>query len=307
MADEDLYRIGTVAKLTGIAVERLRAWERRYGIAPAHRTGRTRFYDKGQVERLKTLKALIDAGHPISSIAGLDGAQLTQRLAHHQGRAGPRGATAAPAGARTTPAPTVGLIGPNLLVLEQRSGQQTTLEVAARWANVDAFQQEPNLHGELDVLVVQLPVLSASALETLEKSCDPVKLAVFYQFATEGQLAAVRDLGVSAQQWPATWDDIEHVCRLPAGVPLKAARSAPRRFSDADLIAIAADLGADQPGPARALVDAIGHLNALADYALQSAMEEGLDDDWHERTHSRTTNARAQLELALEDWLGLEV
>ncbi|MEM6709905.1 MAG: MerR family transcriptional regulator [Pseudomonadota bacterium] len=30
----ELYRIGAVAQLTGIAVERLRAWERRYGLAP---------------------------------------------------------------------------------------------------------------------------------------------------------------------------------------------------------------------------------------------------------------------------------
>ena len=36
---DDLYRIGTVASLTGIAVERLRAWERRYDFTPAHRDG----------------------------------------------------------------------------------------------------------------------------------------------------------------------------------------------------------------------------------------------------------------------------
>ena len=30
---QDLYQIGSVTALTGIAAERLRAWERRYGFA----------------------------------------------------------------------------------------------------------------------------------------------------------------------------------------------------------------------------------------------------------------------------------
>ena len=33
---DDFYRIGSVAALTGIAVERLRAWERRHDFSPAH-------------------------------------------------------------------------------------------------------------------------------------------------------------------------------------------------------------------------------------------------------------------------------
>ena len=34
---DDFYRIGSVAALTGIAVERLRAWERRHDFSPAHK------------------------------------------------------------------------------------------------------------------------------------------------------------------------------------------------------------------------------------------------------------------------------
>ena len=37
---QDLYQIGSVTALTGIAAERLRAWERRYGFAPAERKGK---------------------------------------------------------------------------------------------------------------------------------------------------------------------------------------------------------------------------------------------------------------------------
>ena len=52
------YRIGTVAIMTGIAVERLRAWERRYGLAPTARAGRARVYDGHQVTQLRLIHTL---------------------------------------------------------------------------------------------------------------------------------------------------------------------------------------------------------------------------------------------------------
>ena len=41
-AAQDLYQIGSVTALTGIAAERLRAWERRYGFTPAEKKGKIR-------------------------------------------------------------------------------------------------------------------------------------------------------------------------------------------------------------------------------------------------------------------------
>ena len=78
---DDLYRIGAVASITGISAERLRAWERRYGVTPAYRAGKTRFYSKVQLERLSKLKQLSDNGQPISSIVELSDAELDARLA----------------------------------------------------------------------------------------------------------------------------------------------------------------------------------------------------------------------------------
>ena len=106
--DVDHFRIGTIAKLTGLSVERLRAWERRYELVPALRQGKTRYYSQAQLERLKKIKRLIDAGHPISSLVELSDQHLDARLS-----------------SRVTPLPGLGtirtgLIGPNLVALEQR-------------------------------------------------------------------------------------------------------------------------------------------------------------------------------------------
>ena len=84
----DLYRIGAVSKLTDISAERLRAWERRYNLQPAHRSGKTRFYDSGQIERLKKIKALLDRGQAISQLIKLADEELDTRLALKPGRTG---------------------------------------------------------------------------------------------------------------------------------------------------------------------------------------------------------------------------
>ena len=58
MSETELYRIGTVAKLTGISVECLRAWERRHGLEPAERDGRTRYYSRSQLKRLEKIREI---------------------------------------------------------------------------------------------------------------------------------------------------------------------------------------------------------------------------------------------------------
>ena len=161
MEDENLYRIGTVASLTGISVERLRAWERRYDLSPAHKAGKTRFYSRPQLERLKLIKHLIDQGHPISSLATLYEAQLEARIS----------AEASDPVIVSLQAPKVGLVGPNLLTLEQQAQKTATrqrIDVVSRWANVDAFFTEQTATDDPQVLIFQLPVLSAQTIEKVK-------------------------------------------------------------------------------------------------------------------------------------------
>jgi MerR family transcriptional regulator, light-induced transcriptional regulator len=281
--DDDLYRIGTIAQLTGIAVERLRAWERRYGLEPAHKSGKTRFYSRAQLERLQRVKRLIDQGHPISTLVDLDDDQLAARLdTHRQIRVNP---------ART------GLIGPNLLVLEQRQTEPSRLDIRGRWANLDAFLEDPVSADNLDVVVVQMPVLLRDTVEKVSRFQPDARVVAVYQFATPKHLSAVSELGVPTLAWPASWLDIEHACATSAGAPLRAARAAARRFTDEELIAIAASSD-DPSGCPGHLVELISSLEAFAAYSLTCA-DDADDADLYRRVHTDTTQARAQLELAL--------
>lgn len=74
------YPIRVVARMTGISVDTLRAWERRYDAVTPVRSDRGRVYTDGHVDRLKQLATLVEQGHAIGRIAGLSDAALKKLL-----------------------------------------------------------------------------------------------------------------------------------------------------------------------------------------------------------------------------------
>jgi len=76
------YPLRTAARLTGLSPDLLRAWERRYGVVEPMRTpGGTRRYSTADLERLRLVKAAVDAGHRVGRVARLDLDELRQRAA----------------------------------------------------------------------------------------------------------------------------------------------------------------------------------------------------------------------------------
>lgn len=66
------YPIRTVAKMTGIGIDTLRAWERRYHAVRPARDDRGRLYSDADVQRLRLLRDAVANGHAISRVARLD-------------------------------------------------------------------------------------------------------------------------------------------------------------------------------------------------------------------------------------------
>jgi DNA-binding transcriptional MerR regulator/methylmalonyl-CoA mutase cobalamin-binding subunit len=73
------YPIRVVARLTGIPIDTLRAWERRYAAVEPGRDDRGRLYSDGEMQKLKLLRRLVERGHAIGRIASL-GEQELERL-----------------------------------------------------------------------------------------------------------------------------------------------------------------------------------------------------------------------------------
>jgi MerR family transcriptional regulator, light-induced transcriptional regulator len=73
------YRIGTLARLTGITTHAIRVWERRYrALAPSRTAGGARLYTDQDVQRLRLIKKLLGRGYTISAIAKLDMPELSR-------------------------------------------------------------------------------------------------------------------------------------------------------------------------------------------------------------------------------------
>lgn len=76
-----MFPVKAAAELSGLTPETLRAWERRHAAVVPHRDARgRRMYDAAMVERLTRLHRLVDRGHPIRDLAGLDDAALDELL-----------------------------------------------------------------------------------------------------------------------------------------------------------------------------------------------------------------------------------
>jgi DNA-binding transcriptional MerR regulator len=76
-----VYSIKAVSQATGLSIETLRAWERRYGIVTPQRdpNGR-RSYRPEDVVRLRKLREATERGHPISKLARLSDEEVGSLL-----------------------------------------------------------------------------------------------------------------------------------------------------------------------------------------------------------------------------------
>ena len=280
---EDLYKIGAVAKRTGITPECLRAWERRYGLLPAERIGKTRFYSAAQVDRLLAVKALLDQGDSISEVVGLDAGELAARLrvAPQSGRGGAGDGV-----------PRLGLIG-GPLVKAHREAVGPQVNVVAKWVTLEAVQALAGALPVLDAVFVHMPSLTPEPIDCISNLFPKAKVAAAYRFTSKQDHARLQAAGVPLLRWPAGWDAVED---LLATMSFDAEDGdGARLYSDDELDHI--DQMADR-APCecpRHLAELVAALNALDAHGDRC---DGADDHQPLQAHLRL--GRAQVELALQ-------
>jgi DNA-binding transcriptional MerR regulator/methylmalonyl-CoA mutase cobalamin-binding subunit len=76
-----LYPIRAVSKLTGVSIDTLRAWERRYQVITPQRDERGRLYTEADVQRLRLLNAAVEKGHAIGRLATMSDEELRGLIA----------------------------------------------------------------------------------------------------------------------------------------------------------------------------------------------------------------------------------
>jgi MerR family transcriptional regulator, light-induced transcriptional regulator len=301
-AGEVAYRSGAVARLTGIPVQTLRVWERRYKIiGPRQSATGQRQYSSEDVARLTVIKQLVDSGHAIGSIAALD-LNLLQSM---------RGKVARAAGAGTGDArsPMRAVIVGDALAMRVAHSQLSALQIVAT---------TPKSEGALDalegvsaeVLLIALPTLdreSAQAIRSLAQQLGAQKIFVEYGFGPQAIAKELRAMGCSLMHAPVDIDWLESLCRLlpaPRGIPvpgllLATGAAAPRRFDDKTLAEISLAsvvLNCECPHHVAELLIRLGNFET---YSAECESRTPADAALHRYLKEVTGNARALLEEAL--------
>ena len=314
VASQPEYRIGTVATLTGLDPHTIRAWERRYGAVKPDRsdTGR-RVYGDAQVERLQLLKALVDCGEAIGSIAHLSDEDLRKRLHKIAGFA-ESDPLAAPSPLKQTGTLRLGLLAPQVAAqLRARPAGMAGFELLATQDRVDSFVEALGAE-PCDVLVIELECLGSEPTRALEQclAASGAKLAVVvYSFARAGDLARLARASARLVRGPLRLDSLRRAildqmamaearqrripsARVPAAVP------AERRFSDDQLARLAeAQSSVDCECPNH-LSSVVSALLAFESYSRDCESRDAADAALHTELAAGTGRARAVMEQLLE-------
>ncbi|MDX1655855.1 MAG: MerR family transcriptional regulator, partial [Candidatus Competibacteraceae bacterium] len=238
---EPVYRIGAVARLTGISAVTIRAWERRHGaVVPRRTEGGNRLYSREDISRLALIRRLVEAGDAIGAMARLSLEELQERLARFD--TAPV-SSQAPAdlrrlavlgdalSARITQLSPERLAGLEVVVLE-RDRQRFEAAIAAT---------RPEL------LVVERPTIDHNTIQDLEQLLalsGAQRALVIYGFGTQEAVRALDTQHTLPLRAPVGLPELRRICledgTAPPPVAAQTTTPPPRRFDNRQLSVIAA-------------------------------------------------------------------
>lgn len=323
------FRSAAVARMTGIAVATLRVWERRYRVvAPPQSPTGHRLYSSANVRRLGLIRALIDRGHAIGTLAGMDDAALQRLLlaatpadltpadASRADRTDRGDGTAGQPGGSAVAVPDLVLwaLGRTLpaAVAEQAGRLPGTPRLQA-WSELAQAEQEverdPRAFSEraLDVLAVEIDTLNApqaDRLLALRSQVSARQTLVVYGFGSDAVVQRLRRQGITVWRGPLGRAEMGLLMRTVLGVATSytaatsATPDAPRLSPDALALAARSTSRVLCECP-RHLAELIQLLGDFEDYSEQCAVDSPADRQLHDDLGSAARHARGQFEQAL--------
>jgi len=303
---EPTFRIGAVSRLTGVAPDTLRVWERRYGtVTPFRSETGTRLYSQDDVGRLTLIKALVNRGDAISCVANLSKAELEARV---RGAAFPQ-----VSGGPGLPC-RVAVLGASLA---DRLGQEQPVADEVEIVGLYREQTEllaQTLASKLDVLVLEFATIQPEQIReigTLLLRVGAARAIIVYNFAARTTLERLESPRIIPIRGPVDAAELRRWIRVlhgrsiqppsllaDAGVDISGPLPA-RRFDDATLAKIAAAAVTVRCECPQHLVSLISSLTAFEAYSEECEVLNVDDAVLHAFLHSATAQARALLETAL--------
>ncbi len=304
---DGLYRIATVSYLTGIPVQTLRVWESRHAVVqPTRSAGNVRLYRRADIERLSLVKAAVDAGQAISTVATLTDRQIKARFKEAPAPA----AKVRKAGCRVL---VVGAALTSVLKTAWRARSDVRVQASIRTlAELDTETDiELGALPSMDAVIVDAPVLRndlPAALRQLRMATQAPVLIVVYGFGSRQILARLDNANVIALAAPADPAQIARMCQLglaidpapPAAFSQMLMHSAAaRRYDEAFLQQLSQMPSKVQCECPNHLADLLTKLNAFERYSLECESTNIKDAAMHAMMYSASGHCREFLEEVL--------
>jgi DNA-binding transcriptional MerR regulator len=313
------FAIGAVSRLTGIPMDTLRMWERRYQVVTPQRSPlNRRFYSRDDVTRLLLIKQLVEQGHPVGSIVHLPESDLRDRLQAHYDLCD-TGSGAVCTASGSAKHHSVLVYGDALpFQFAQWKAEMPMITVLAGYSSYAEFERDA-LASQPDILFMEFPALQSGASV---KVCDLIHrggfnhVVVIYAFASRSVLEQLRKVGVVTLRAPVTPAMLNDQCHVMAAIvhrlPIKTTYALPsslaggRRFAGAKLARLAQESGHVICECPQHLADILARVGAFEQYSAECENRNEKDALVHARLNHAAGWARAILEDALEHLLQSE-
>jgi DNA-binding transcriptional MerR regulator len=299
-AERPSYRSGAVAKLTGIPVETLRVWERRYHIVGPQQSAKgQRLYSPAEVTRLTVIKKLVDSGYAIGSIAALD-IEALKLMLQEAIAAMPRAAGFNAKHAMGAPL-RLAVVG-EAISLQLERHRLPALQVVASSPNA-AVAQKALQQVKADALLIELPTLQRETpqlIRALAQQLGAQQVVVVYGFGPKPIEQELSGLGYRLMRSPLDLDQLEALLGLPpAAGRAQMGTVAPRRFDNKTLVEITMASVALHCECPHHLADLLMRLGNFETYSAECESRSPADAELHHYLSEITGSARALLETAL--------
>ena len=304
--NSQLYKIGAIARLTGITPMTIRMWQTRYdAVSPVRTEGKQRLYTERDLTKLSLLKELTDHGDSIGMVAGLTVEELENRLKEQTLKRGTREK-------QTNHTPIkVAVLGYGFPQL----GNADVGAYAAPLELVGQFNPENALSNEIkacqpDLLIFQIASLQPDSPDLIEEAIEhsgAQGACVVYAF---GPKKVVRDITnglilplrapVNAQELTLAANHLLKSAERPRAEDETAAQIQQRRYSDPQLWEIVNQPNAIKCECPQHLSHILFSLNNFEAYMKDCENRNTKDAEVHQYLHKVAAESRACLEKAMD-------
>ena len=304
--NSQLYKIGAIARLTGITPMTIRMWQTRYdAVSPVRTEGKQRLYTERDLTKLSLLKELTDHGDSIGMVAGLTVEELENRLKEQTLKRGTREK-------QTNQTPIkVAVLGYGFPQL----GNADVGAYAAPLELVGQFNPENALSNEIkacqpDLLIFQIASLQPDSPDLIEEAIEhsgAQGACVVYAF---GPKKVVRDITnglilplrapVNVQELTLAANHLLKSAERPRAENETAVQIQQRRYSDPQLWEIVNQPNAIKCECPQHLSHILFSLNNFEAYMKDCENRNTKDAEVHQYLHKVAAESRACLEKAMD-------